>query len=322
MKQFATLLLLGLPGVLLLAVPASGGVGSGPVGRIVFVRDQFCLVETPGGKAPQDCGRGEVAVAAANGSGPRVLTHDRVTEFSPRWSPNGRQIAFIRPRAGSGSAQVWLMNADGSHERPLTRLTGTVDGIQFFGDSSSPRLDWSPNGRQIVFAAYPPDPQNDGGPRHLYLANARTGAVTPLTKGSSMQTDDDDPVWSPNGRWIAFLRAPGRIMLVSTATHRAHQLTYRGAAVDALGLTWSPDSRQLAFNHAGKITLIGVDGTHLRSLGVFGEQPSWSPDGQWIVFCYSGDRVKAIHPDGSGLHLILRASLRHEQDFEPDWGTG
>lgn len=302
------------------AAVAEGSSRGSASGRLVFVRNQLCLVGPSGDKSLADCGRGEVAVAAADGSGLRVLTHDKVTEFSPRWSPDGRRIAFIRPKPEQGAAQVWLMNADGTRQHPLTRLSGTVQGIQFFGDDSQSRLDWSPNGRQIVFAAYPPDPENDGGPRHLYLASVRTGAVTPLTKGSTMASDDDDPVWSPNGRWIAFLRSPGRIMLLSTATHRVHQLSYRGGPIDALGLTWSPDSRQLAFNHLGAIYLVDIDGTHLRSLHVYGDQPSWSPDGRWILFCHSGARFEEIRPDGRGLHLVHRATVKNERSFEPDWG--
>jgi Tol biopolymer transport system component len=148
----------------------------------------------------------------------------------------------------------------------------------------------------------------------------RSGAVTPLTKGSSMTTDNDDPVWSPNGRWIAVVRSPSRITLLSTATRRVHQLSYRGGPVDALGLAWSPDSRHLAFNHLGGIYLVDINGTHFHSLHVYGDQPSWSPDGRWIVFCYSGARLKQIRPDGSGLHLIHRATLTNERSFEPDWG--
>jgi Tol biopolymer transport system component len=298
-------------GCLFALVPAAAGVGGD--GQVVFVRDHLC-------QTGNDCGLGEIAVMNVDGSGLRALTHDKVTEYSPRWSPDRRQIAFIRPRTPDGAAQIWLMNADGSHEHPLTRLSGTLRGIQFFGDSSSSRLDWSPDGRQIVFAAYPPDPANDGGPRHLYLANVHTGAVRALTNGSSMTTDDDDPVWSPNGRWIAFLRAPSRVLLISPQTRRLRELTYRGAPLDASGLAWSPDGRRLAFNRRGRIAVIDVDGTHLRSLQAWGSQPSWSPDGRWIVFDAGGNvaGLAAIRPDGAGRHQIDRLPPKWV-NFEPDW---
>ena len=291
-----------------LASPAAGGTGGG---RIVLVRNHLCQKWI-------DCGLGEIAVVNADGSGLRVLTHDKVTELSPKWSPDGREIAYIRSTA-KGSSQVWLMSAEGSHRRPLTRLRA----VQLYGSSAMPSLDWSPTGRQIVVAAYPPDPDNNGGPQHLYLANTRTGAFAQLTSGTSMTTNDEDPTWSPDGRWIAFRRAPSRIMLLSTATDRVHELKHRGASLDACCLAWSPDSRRLAFNESGKIHVIDADGTHLRSLGVRGDDPSWSPDGQWLTFDSDAqsENLAEIRPDGSRFHLVTHLGLKWV-DIEPDWGPG
>ena len=109
MKPFAKSgLLLALGCSLVLAFAAAEGSGSSGNGQIVFVQNHLC-------QTGNDCGLGEIAVVNSEGSGLRVLTHDKVTELSPRWSPNREEIAYIRPPKGAGSAQIWLMNADGTH---------------------------------------------------------------------------------------------------------------------------------------------------------------------------------------------------------------
>jgi TolB protein len=273
--------------------------------------NHFC--QTPdanggSGTVPADCGKGEIAVAAANGSNLRVLAHDKVTETSPVWSPNGEQIAFIRPKPHT-SEQVWVMNADGGGQRALTRFR---DAPQLFGNEVTPDLSWSPDGQDLVFAAYP---TNQGGQQQLYVVNVRTHGVRRLP---SLATGATEPEWSPNGRWIAFVSAvaPNRIYLLSTKTHRAHVV---GRAT-GLDIAWSPSGKQLAFNSHGKLELVNTAGTYYRSLDVFGARPSWSSDGRWIVFTY-GDYVKEIRPDGRGIRHILHVNPTRAELFEPGWSA-
>jgi len=72
------------------------------------------------------------------------------------------------------------------------------------------------------------------------------------------------------------------------------------------------------FNCGGVLKLVNTSGTHYQSLGVTGDQSSWSPDGQWIVFA-SGDYLKEIRPDGSGLRHILYVSSKKGSNFDPNW---
>jgi TolB protein len=310
MKRLSKVLVLLAVPCVVLAFPAAGGSSRASTGRILFIRDHLCPSSEYG---PHDCGRGEIAVFRPDGSGLSVLTHNKVTELSPKWSPDGREIAYIRPNRPGGASQVWLMAADGTHQHALTRVKQGV-----FGEDTWPTIDWTPDGRHIVFVAYP---SRDGGALQLYLANARTGAtklLLPVQIGVS--SGADGPASSPDGRWIAYTsltrHGPYRILLLSTRTVRPHRLT------PGMAPAWSPDSRRIAFN-GGRLSVINANGRHLRSLRVYGSSPSWSPDGKWIAFESTGgsEALAEIRPDGSGFHVIRRLTPGWV-NIQPDWGAG
>lgn len=105
----------------------------------------------------------------------------------PAYSPDGRRIAFVSER--SGSAQIWVMNADGSHERQLT-----------FDDTWKGQLpDWSPDGKWIAYGATDPDGVDD-----IWIMRADGSDQRRLTHGVGIVFG---AAFSPNGERIAFVRA-------------------------------------------------------------------------------------------------------------------
>ena len=105
-------------------------------------------------------------------------------DTTPDYSPNGERIAFRSSR--SGSPEIWLCNADGSHPVPLTSFGGPK--------VVSPK--WSPNGEQIAF-----DSEADGN-SEIYTISVKGRRIKQVTKHPAW---DGQPQWSRDGKWIHFL---------------------------------------------------------------------------------------------------------------------
>lgn len=133
--------------------------------------------------------RPELWVINPDGSGLKNLSAQvdpSMTDMSsPAWSPDGSQIAFIG--AVNGQHKVWLMNADGTNLRQLTKDAG------FDSDPT-----WSPDGSTIAFTRW-------------NVANPAFGEdlmIVPLATGNprriALAGDQRSPAWSPDGRYIAY----------------------------------------------------------------------------------------------------------------------
>jgi TolB protein len=143
---------------------------------------------------------------------------------------------------------------------------------------------------------------------------------------SAPGVDEGDPAWSPNGRWIAYVRrvqgSPVReVWLIRPDGSGARRLTSQGAKV--FTPAWSPDSRRIAFSSdAGgevfELYTVGVDGKGLRSVATTAEgmfEPSWSPDGSKIAFS-EGGAIYAVELGGGDARKLTDTD---NNDSSPTW---
>lgn len=113
---------------------------------------------------------------------PTKLIESTRNEGSPRYSPDGKKIAFASDR--TGGTEVWVCDSDGHNQIQLTN---------FGGHAGAPR--WSPDGKEIVLDARPE------GSSDIYVVAAEGGVPRRLTTEPSA---DILPVWSIDGQWIYF----------------------------------------------------------------------------------------------------------------------
>lgn len=223
---------------------------------------------------------------------------------------------------------IFVMNPDGSN---LHRITDTAD------DEVYPA--WSPDGQFIVFSSNR-DRKGERGygywvPQfNLYIMNSDGSHVRRLTRFED-SSDDLEPVWSPDGKWIVHLYwaergAPHRIAITGLNGER-----YRSFDLaNPIDPSWSPDSTHILYSgpvetepDRMKLHLVDVESGHVTQLtdgGGDDTEASFSPDGQWIVFASTRDKPKHIEfslPDIYMMNYATRDVKRLTTDggFGPSW---
>jgi dipeptidyl aminopeptidase/acylaminoacyl peptidase len=218
----------------------------------------------------------------------------RWTDETPAWSPDGRQIAFASNRANPKSTidHLYLMDRRGGHIRRLTH-----DRV----DAREPSF--SPNGKWIVYAANVLDRSNTYTDASTVETISANGTIKRTLTG--MSGDVEQPAWSPNGRWIAFMDTVwnGNKGIYHTDLYIVRPdgsgLRKLAINVDGWAFAWSPDSKEIAV--AGDGRLLQIHQNARRPIRLANGNPivitdiAWSPDGLRIAFVRG-----QITFDGSG----------------------
>lgn len=202
------------------------------------------------------------------------LTQDSATNLRPVWSPDNRLIAFQSNRDGD-KFHIYVMNADGSHLRALTK-----------GQNDDRRPVWTADGKVILFDSF------DGNEAGIWSVNVADGSLKQLTHTGGLASFG---ALSPDGKRMAFYVYKDEILDLWTAHAdgtNAHPITRNLASTGESQCTfachqpsWSPDSQWLTYTGGdGKsIWMMRADGDQTRCIVEDGETnhfPWFLPDGR------------------------------------------
>ena len=292
---------------------------------------------------------------------------DVVAEFAPatyylypRWSPDGRWIAF--QRGDSIRFDVFVAPATGGEPRQLTRDNNMMSGFA-----------WLPDSTGIVYSS------SRGGTMPylptlgLWQVTLRDGSVRRVTSGETSYVSPDisksgaivvgrmklqtdiwkfpvdglpaenvrrgvrvtrqtgqvlTPTASPGDKEVAFLSDSGghaNLWVVNTESGGLRQITHERDPNVAMGVpVWSPDGRAIAFvSSRGNqgltfgVWLVDPDGSNLRNVANPGLGPAWSPDGRWVYYSTRGGAaatdvvLKKVPVDGGPAVTVTTERLRN-----------
>ena len=238
-------------------------------------------------------------------------------------SPDGRKLALTAIQIAtfqqmsienpwpSMGIHLYTVDADGQNLKQITHGK-TVNG--------GPR--WSPDSKQIAFSRV--DVAN-GWRSSIYLIAATGGEAIPLT----VDFNDRDMSWSPDGKRIAFLRGRGKnpdpdesdsdIFVLPASGGQAKQLSTDQSK--KYNLHWSPDGKYLSYDKSGEVWIVPASGRKPRRMATAantGSNPNrWSPDGKSLLTV----RGRSIwtHPVEGGDPTEIEIQGFSEQIDDPTW---
>jgi imidazolonepropionase-like amidohydrolase/Tol biopolymer transport system component len=263
---------------------------------------------------------GDIYTMPITGGMPRRIAEGLAYEHQPRFSPDGRRIAFTSDRGGGDN--IWIMNVDGSDKRQLTK-----EDFRLLNQPS-----WSPDGRFIIAKKHFTTGRSLG-TGEVWLYHVSGGGGVPLVKKPNEvhQKELGEPIYAPDGKSFYYTRnvTPGPIFEYAQNSNTdlfdieryemdTGEVTKAVSGVGgSVRPSPSPDGKKIAFVRrertrsklyvkdlaSGEERKVydALDQDVQETWAVTGVYPNmaWTPDSRSLVF-WAGGKIRRVGADGSG----------------------
>jgi TolB protein len=232
------------------------------------------------------------------------LTFNKVTDYMPAWSADGKNIAYTS-YVGDKAILYLLEVYEGKRHEVYSR-----------GTSFAPNF--SPDGKKMVFCT-----QEESGNSEIYVANSDGKNVRRLTFNKSIDTA---PCWSPTSRQIAFTSDRGgtpQIYIMDAEGSNVTRVSFGGTYHDAPA--WSSQGDNIAYvsrvNQLFDLYILNLRTKQIIKLtegNARNESPCWSPDGRHLIFTSNLNGTQQLYTidyDGRNLRRLTSTG----ENKLPDW---
>ena len=245
-------------------------------------------------------------IADYDGHNPRAIVNSRYSIISPRWSPNGKKIAYVSFE--KKKPVIYVQDIETGKRTLLAN---------FRGNNSAPA--WSPDSKKLaIVLTYSANSQ-------IYTIDADGKNIKQLMRTRSINTE---PAWSPNGKEIYFSSdraGSAQIYKVDVDTNEVVRVTFEGN--NNVSPSLSPDGKLLLFlnqdNGSYRVAIQNLLSNQMLKLtnGPDDESPIFSPNGHMVLFTYKdyGKVTKIGTVSINGLKMTP-IDVGSETILESTWG--